>query len=321
VFRTRLLLCCLLVLVGSGCHAQNASPTTADDAKVDRRIELLVRSQLQVPSDYDVKVGVKTKSTFPGFSTLPITFSLPSKPTAKPTTVDFLLSDDGTTLARLQKFDLTKDPANVAQLANRPVRGTDTAKVTIVNFDDLECPYCARMHQQLFPQTLDHYKGLIKVVYKDDPLVEIHPWAMHASIDANCLADQSATAYWSFVDYVHAHGEEISGPDRDVAKASATLDRLAREQGVKDKIDATKLDACLKKQDNGAVLASMQEADHLSIDGTPTLFVNGERISGAQPIDQVWKAIDRALEAEGQKPPAAGPAPAATSGARTPAGN
>ena len=91
------------------------------------------------------------------------------------------------------------------------------------------------MHQELFPQTLEHYKGLIKVVYKDDPLVEIHPWAMHASIDANCLADQSGTAYWSYVDYVHGHGDEISGPDRDVAKASATLDRLAREQGAREK--------------------------------------------------------------------------------------
>jgi protein-disulfide isomerase len=307
--------------VGSGCRAQSAAPTTSNDAKQDRRIELLVRSQLQVPSDYDVKIGAKTKSAFPGYSTLPITFSLPSKPDAKPSVVEFLLSDDGTTLVRMMKFDLTKDPANVAQIANRPVRGTETAKVTIVNFDDLECPYCARMHQELFPQTLEHYKGLIRVVYKDDPLVEIHPWAMHASVDANCLADQNGTAYWSYVDYVHSHGDEISGPDRDVAKASATLDRLAREQGAREKVDATKLDACIKKQDNGAVLASMQEADHLSIDGTPTLFINGERISGAQPIDEVWKAIDRALVAEGEKPPVASPAPAAAPAAKTPSGN
>ena len=113
---------------------------------------------------------------------------------------------------------------------------------------------------------------------------------MHASVDANCLADQSGAAYWSYVDYVHSHGDEISGPDRDVAKASAALDRIAREQGAKEKVNAAKLDACLKKQDNGAVLASMKEADHLNIDGTPTLFVNGERISGALPIEQVWAA-------------------------------
>jgi len=322
-------LCCLLAVMTSGCRAQSASPNASPssspsspiDAKLDRRIELLVRSQLQVPSDYTVTVGGRSKSAFAGYDTVPITFSLPSKPGAKPAVVDFLLSQDGTTLLRLQKFDLTKDPANVAQLANRPVRGPETAKVTIVNFDDLECPYCARMHQQLFPQTMEHYKGLVKFVYKDDPLVEIHPWAMHASVDANCLADQSGPAYWSYVDYVHSHVDEVSGKDRSSALANATLDRIAREEGAKQKLNAAALDACLQKQDNGAVVASMKEADHLNIDGTPTLFVNGERISGAQPIEQVWAAIDRALEAEGLKPPAVSPAPSAPGPSKPPTGN
>ncbi len=308
-------------MAASGCKAQSSAPTAAIDPKLDRRIELLVRSQLQVPSEYVVSVGTRTKSAFAGYDTVPITFSLPSKPGAKPAVVDFLLSQDGTTLARMQKFDLTKDPANVAQLANRPVRGSETAKVTIVNFDDLECPYCARMHQQLFPQTAEHYKGLVKFVYKDDPLVEIHPWAMHASVDANCLADQNGAAYWSFVDYVHSHGDEVSGTDRDPAKANAALDRIARAEGAKQKLNAVTLDACLQKQDNGAVVASMKEADHLNIDGTPTLFINGERISGAQPIEEVWAAIDRALEAEGLKPPVASPAPSAPGPSKPPTGN
>ena len=321
----RVLLCCLLAVAGLGCRAQSAPPNAANgakpgDPKLERRIEVLVRSQLQVPPDYQVVVGSRSKSAFAGYDTVPITFSLPSKPDVKPVTVDFLLSEDGTTLARLQKFDLTKDPTEAVQLTNRPVRGAEAAKVTIVNFDDLECPYCARMHQELFPQTLEHYKGLIKVVYKDNPLVEIHPWAMRASVDANCLAAQSSTAYWSYVDYVHTHGDEISGTDRDVAKASAALDRIAREQGAKEKVNAATLDACLQKQDTSAVLASMKEADHLNIDGAPTLFVNGERISGALPIEQVWAIIDRALVAEGEKPPAPSAAPATANPSKTQTG-
>jgi protein-disulfide isomerase len=317
VLRREFLLCCLLIAASSGCKAQSAPA----DAKLDRRIEVLVRSQLQVPADYSVSVGQRSKSAFTGYDTVPITFSVPSKPGTQPKTVEFLLSQDGTTLARLQKFDLTKDP-NAAQLANRPVRGDQSAKVTIVNFDDLECPYCARMHQQLFPATLDRYKGLVKIVYKDDPLVEIHPWALHAAVDANCLAAQSGTAYWSYVDYVHGHGEEISGPDHDPAKAGAALDRIARVQGSKESVDATTLDACLKKQDNAPVLASIKEADGLNIDGTPTLFINGERVSGAQPVEQVWAVIDRALAAEGEKPPTANPSPAGTSPAKpSPTGN
>jgi protein-disulfide isomerase len=316
-------LCCLLAGVALGCHAQSAAPSPApQDAKLDRRIEVLVRSQLQVPSEYTVKVGERAKSAFTGYDTVPITFSLPSKPDAKPAIVDFLLSQDGTTLARLQKFDLTKDPAIVASLTNRPVRGPETAKVTIVNFDDLECPYCARMHQELFPETLDRYKGLIKVVYKDDPLVDLHPWAMHAAVDANCLADQNGAAYWSYVDYVHSHGDEISGTDRDASKAAVALDRIARDQGAKEKVNTASLEECLKKQDKSAVLASMKEADALKIDGTPTLFVNGERLSGALPINEVWAVIDRALEAEGEKPPSTSPSPAGSAPAKTtPTGN
>ncbi len=307
--------------MASGCQAQSAPPIAAKDAKLDRRIEILVRSQMQVPPEYVVTVGPRTKSAFTGYETVPVTFALPSKPGSKPSTVDFLLSQDGTTLARLQKFDLTKDPADIAELANRPVRGTDAAKVTIVNFDDLECPYCAKMHQELFPQTLEHYKGLVKIVYKDDPLVEIHPWAMHASVDANCLADQSGAAYWTYVDYVHSHGDEISGPDRDPSKANIALDRIARDQGARQKVNAATLDGCIQKQDTGAVLASMKEAEHLNIDGTPTLFVNGERVSGAQPLEEVWAAIDRALLAEGLKPPAAAPSALTTNAGKVPTGD
>jgi protein-disulfide isomerase len=319
VFRRSLIVCCLSLVAFSGCRAQSAP----GDAKLDRRIEILVRSQLQVPSEYTVSVGARSKSAFTGYDAVPVTFSLPSKPGAKPTTVEFLLSQDGKTLARLQKFDLTKDP-NVAQVENRPVRGDATAKVTIVNFDDLECPYCAKMHQQLFPVTLDRYRGLVKVVYKDDPLVEIHPWAMHAAIDANCLAEQSGKAYWEYVDYVHSHGEEISGVDHDPVKAGAVLDRIAREEGGREGAVPARLEACLKAQDSAPVRASMKEADGLNIDGTPTLFINGERLSGAQPVGEVWAAIDRALAAEDEKPPAAGPTntPAATSPAKAaPTGN
>lgn len=284
-------------MIAAGCRAQ----TSPDNAQINRRIEVLVRSQFQVPPDVTVAVGTRSKSDTPGYDNLPITFS---KSGGKQSTVTFLLSQDGNTLARFEKYDLSKNPADVVSTTNRPVRGNEQAKVTIVNFDDLECPYCARMHQELFPTTLEHYKGLVKIVYKDDPLVELHPWALHAAVDANCLAEQSPVSYWTYVDYLHAHGDEVSGPDRDPVKAGQTLDRLAREQGGHDKLNVSKLEACLMKQDESGVKASMQEAAGLNIDGTPTLFINGERITGAMPTDQLWHAIDRALLAAGVQPPA-----------------
>ena len=68
-------------------------------------------------------------------------------------------------------------------------------------------------------------------------------------------------------------------------------------------IDEAKLNACIAKQDETQVRASRKEADDLEIDGTPALFVDGERINGAVPEDQVWQVIDRALKAVGEEPP------------------
>jgi protein-disulfide isomerase len=289
----------MLVLFVAGCKAQD----TPLSAKVDRRIEILVRSQLNVPQDWSVEVGARGKSDIAGFDTVPITF-MSSTDRAKKQTLTFLLSKDGNTLARLSKWDISKNPAELISTDSRPVRGNPQAKITIVNFDDLECPYCAKMHAQLFPDTLDRYKDQIKVIYKDYPLIEIHPWALRAAIDANCLAAQSPAAYWNYVDYLHTHGDDVTGPQRDPAKSAATLDRLAREEGQRSKLDSTKLEACLAKQDDTSVRASMKEGDALGVDGTPTLFIDGERLSGALPESQVWLAIDRALKAEGITPPA-----------------
>jgi protein-disulfide isomerase len=301
----RTLVWCLLVSLSAGCKAQSPSATAANNAspapisQLNRRIEVLVRSQFDVPPNVDVSIGATSKSDFPGFENLPITFSSHGKQTV----VNFLLSSDGNTVARLERFDISHSPAETISVQNRPLRGTPDAKVTIVNFDDLECPYCARMHEQLSSATRDRYKELIKLYYKDYPLVEIHPWAMHAAVDANCIAEQNPDSYWTFVDYLHAHPDDITGPAHDVQQAFKTLDKVAREEGQRSKLDAAKLDACIAKQDESAVRASMKQGDSLGVNGTPTLFINGERISGALPQDELWMAIDRALREAGVQPP------------------
>lgn len=286
-----------------GCKAQSASQNSPD-LTLNRRIEVMVRSQFNVPQDYNVTIGARTPSKIAGYDTLPVTLSRGGKSTA----VSFLLSTDGKTLARLDTFDLDKNPALNIDIAGRPIRGNPAAKVTVINFDDLECPYCARMHESLFPSTMERYKDKVRFIYKDDPLTELHPWAMHAAVDANCLAAQSGDAYWAYVDYLHSHGSEITGQDRNISKSFVTLDRIARQQATLAKLDTNQLDACLAKQDETQVRASAKEADSLGVDGTPALFVDGERINGAVPEQQLWLVIDRALRATGQEPPAAEPA-------------
>ncbi len=116
--------------------------------------------------------------------------------------------------------------------------------------------------------------------------------------------------YWTYVDYLHSHGEEVNGADRNLAKSTAALDRIARQEAVVAKLDTAQLDACIAKQDETEINKSLKEAAALGLDGAPALFVNGERINGAVPEEQVWMAIDRALRAAGEQPPATPPAAA-----------
>ena len=311
-FPTPITLCLLMFSIAAtvGCKAQTPAAggkSSIQDPVLARRIEVLVRSQFNVPADYNVTFGERKPGNVPGYDSLQVILSRGQHTT----TVEFLISSDNTKLGRFETHDLAAIPSQHIPVDHRPVRGNPAAKVTVISYDDLECPYCARMHQQLFPETLDRYGDKVKFVYKDDPLTEIHPWALHAAVDSNCIAEQNGNAYWGYVDYLHAHGQDVTGEDRDLTKSNATLDKIAREQGKIFTLDAAKLDACLKKQDDSAVQASMKEAEKLGVEGTPYLFIDGEHIDGAQPKEQVWLLIDRALRAAGVEPPPPISAPAA----------
>lgn len=286
-----------LVLMASGCRAQSASSAVLSP-EVVHRIQNEIRSRYSVPPAVDISLSSPEASDVPGYDKVVVTFTHDEKKT----TFDFLISKDRKTLARLEKIDISQDLMSKITVQGRPVRGGQGAKVTIVNFDDFECPFCARMHATLFPDLLNAYGNKVKVIYKDYPLVEIHPWAMHAAVDANCLADQNNDAYWDYADYVHANAKTVGG--KDPAEAFLNLDKEALDQGAKHHLDEQKLKACVQKSDESAVRASMAEGDKLGVDSTPTLFINGERISGVIPQSEVHSIVDRALADAGEKTPA-----------------
>jgi protein-disulfide isomerase len=311
----RRFLSCLVFLGAAAGSAQvPINPHPGADPlspSLDRRIELLIRSQFSVRPDYDMTLGARTTSDTAGYDNLPVTFSHQGKQT----TVDFLISKDGGTLERVEKFSTSNNAAMAIDVEKRPVRGAATAKVEIINFDDLQCPYCGMLNNDILPQTMTRYKGLVKIVYKDYPLPG-HPWAMRAAIDANCLASQSEAAYWSYVDYVHSHGRDISGASPNPDRSFTDLDNIAGTIGKQSKVDETQLAMCLKKQDDSMVNASLKLGASLKVEATPQVFVDGERLpSGAQPVEQLWPAIDRALKAQGIQPPPETPNP------EVPAGN
>jgi protein-disulfide isomerase len=285
--------------MATASQGQSASPATPN-LPLNWKIEVMVRSQFSVPADNTVVLGARKPSQIPGYDTLPVTISLGNQKKME----DFLISTDSKTLARLETIDLEKAPVFSIDVSGRPTRGNPAAKVTVVNFDDLECPVCARMHQALFPGTLSRFGDRVRFIYRDNPINEIHPWATHAAVDANCLAEQSGEVYWTYVDYLHSHGQEVSGADHNLEKSFAALDRIARQEGTIAKLDSGKLDACVAKQDETQVRASIQQALSMGLEYTPAVFVNGELIKGLVPPEYIWRVIDRALRAAAVGSPA-----------------
>jgi protein-disulfide isomerase len=276
---------------------------------LNQKIERQVRATYSIPATVQITIGTLRPSDFTGYDALTITM----EGGEKKQTYDFLLSKDGKTLARMTKLDLTKDPYVEAMkkidLNGRPTRGSKDAKVVVVNFDDFECPFCSRMHQTLFPELLKEYGDRVEFVYKDYPLTEIHPWATHAAVDANCLAAQNNDAYWDFADHIHANQREVSS-EKGLDAQFAALDRLTLEQGQKHNLDQGKLQACVKGQNEAAVKASMHEAEGVGVTATPTLFVNGQEMDGALPITEMRAALDHALQQAGVPVPSHPPTPA-----------
>ena len=288
----------ILLLVCLGCVAQSTPPDVA------RKIEHQVRSFYTLPAEVKVKIGdVTSASEIPGYDTVSVMIEGGD---GKPKEYKFLLSKDRNTMLRVTKFDLTKDPyaelMSKIDVKGRPSRGAKSAKVVVVNFDDFECPYCARMHETLFPEIFKEYGDRVIFIYKDYPLMEIHPWALHAAVDANCLADQNGDAYWDFADTIHANKQQVDAEKTSQGRFDV-IDKMVFLQGQKHNLDQTKLQACVKAQNEDAVRASMKEADGLGVNATPTLFVNGRKIDGAVPIGEVRATLDAALRDAGQPVP------------------
>lgn len=264
---------------------------------LSRRIERQVRAYAETPPEAVITVGERSPSSFNGYDNLPVTIEA----NGVRKTVNFLLAKDGSKLLYLTELDLKEDPyaRNMSRidLTGRPFRGPKNAPATVVVYDDFECPFCARMYVTLINEAMNQYRGRVKVVMKDFPLVEAHPWAMRAAVDAHCLADQSLPAYWDFSDYVHTHQPEMLEKFKATSNGGpGAIDTLAKDFGEKRALKSDQLQACLARQDKTQVLSSMAEGKSLGVSATPTLFVNGQEVEGILSDESLRALLDRALQ-------------------------
>jgi protein-disulfide isomerase len=311
----------LMICLGCSAQAPPSAPTPSSaqapalPGNVVQQMERQLRAHYSLPPDVKLIMGSLRASEFSNYDALTITFNSPEKKQS----FDFLLSRDHKTLVRITKMNLDQDPyaetMKKIDVNGRPTRGNKDAKVTLVNYDDFECPFCSRMHSTLFPEILKEYGDRVLFIYKDYPLEEIHPWAVHAAVDANCLNAQAADAYWDYADYLHGNQHAVSAAKGKEGQ-NDELDKQAMLQAQKHHLDEPKLQACLKTQDQKVVRASMKEGEAVGVNATPTLFVNGQKLDGAVPADEIRAVLDRALKDAGVAPPEHKPASAE---AKTPA--
>ena len=159
-------------------------------------------------------------------------------------------------------------------------RGPKDAPITIVEFSDFQCPFC-KTGNATVKQVLDKYPGKVRLVFRDYPLASIHPQAPKAHEAARCAGDQAK--FWEYHDLLFERSPKMSPQD---------LKQYAQDL----KLDAAAFIQCL---DSGKYAAEVdkdfREGAGLGLTGTPSFFINGKQLVGAQPLAAFQKIIDGEL--------------------------
>jgi protein-disulfide isomerase len=167
-----------------------------------------------------------------------------------------------------------------ADVSSRPPKGNPNATVLVEEFADLQCPACRAAHTKITTPIIEKYGNNIRFEFKHFPLRSIHRNALDAAEMSECAADQGK--FWEFVDLAYTNQDDLS---------QETLVEWAEALGL----DADKAERCWKSHSKrDTVLADYKEGRDRDVGGTPTFFVNGEKVTTG--TDTLGEAIDKALK-------------------------
>lgn len=184
----------------------------------------------------------------------------------------------------------------LAASAGAPSRGPADAPVTIVEFSDFQCPFCARVVPTV-EQVLEKYPDQVRLVFMHLPL-SMHPWAEPAAVAAGCAARQSTDAFWSLHDFYFGNQDSVS-PQNVMAVSRAQLDGAGLDLAQWNTC-ATDTTSVPHQEVLARVRASAAMAQQYGATGTPAFFINGRFVSGAQPLELFDEVIGQALSEDGQ---------------------
>ena len=192
----------------------------------------------------------------------------------------------------------TEQPTTPVKISidNDPIIGKLNAPITIIEFSDFQCPFCARFHIQTLPAIMNEYvnDGKVKLVFRDFPIQSIHPNALPASVAAECANEQGK--FEEMYDMLFKNQSEWNNQSRD--NVITTFNQYGIEIGVEEE----KFNSCLQ---DGKYIQEIQkdleDGRTYGVSGTPGFFVGNDEIGfielkGAQPFENFKKVIDHQLE-------------------------
>ncbi|MGA8795313.1 MAG: thioredoxin domain-containing protein [Candidatus Binatus sp.] len=292
----------LLSGAGRSALAQNASgafpvgtAAVATDPARDAALKSYLQKHFKIPNAAQIELGPAFKTRFDGLLARQLVVSNEQGQRIT-TTLFFDKSENGAIIG--QFIDVGTEPwgrvnMGAVSLDDRATLGPTDAPVTIVEFADFECPFCAHAFSMLETLVNTTYKGKVKVIYKNYPL-DAHVWAVKAAEAAECARLQNPAAFWDFARYFYAN-QGLINPQN----LQQHVDKLAKAQ----KLDQPSLKACMDSpQTEARVKQDQIDGNSIQVTSTPTFFVNGIPVVGLPD----GKILEFVINSElGEKSPSA----------------
>ena len=278
---------------GGVVHAGEASRVavpgeeSAQREKLRQRIGAFVREWYGLPETVKLDVGAVEESHFPEFLMTQVTLDDGQNQQAHP----FYLSRDGRFLME-KVYRLSahpeRDVVRMIKLSDEVSKGPANAPVTLVEYADLQCASCARLHQFLKNEFLPRYGDKVRIIFKEFPLTHIHDWALAGSIASQCVSRNDPQAVLLFRDLIFTNQAQITA-----ANARQKFLLFGEQAGA----NRNRLAQCFDtKATLPHVRRSVQEGRQLGVRSTPTVFINGKRVAGNASPAIFYRLVDHALQ-------------------------
>lgn len=266
-----------------GLTAFGADKSALDKATLE---EYLRNIELYVPQVTAKVDDAKPSADLPGFFDVWVHWS------ANGQTRDELVyvSQNGHQVIRGDAYDINKNPfsSNLSKIKTdaQPAFGPEKAPVTMIVFSDFQCPICKEEAQVLRQQVAKSFPDKVRVYFKDFPLDAIHNWAHTAAIAGRCVYKQKPDLFWDYFDWTYDNQQAI-GADNFSSKVQA----FASEKGL----DGMQLGRCIDNKTTEAdVTRELEEGRALRVEATPTIFLNGRKLEGGVP----WQNLEAIINIE-----------------------